>query len=67
MKVRAKRVEQDKLHFIENLALKMVLGQFKPIVPETSLWYAHRSVQNHWTIKKRPVARIGQHVFYVKK
>lgn len=52
---------------IAKTADMMVEGRFKPILPESTLWYTTKQIKNYWTKTKKVVTEIGKHRFYSDK
>jgi N-acetylmuramoyl-L-alanine amidase len=52
---------------ISELAKEAVRGDFKPILPESVLWYHTHRVNPVWSRAKIMVAEIGNHRFFSKK
>ncbi len=59
--------EQKVYGIIKEIAESMVEGEFEPVLPKSTLWYAKTSVSNYWTKTKKAVAEIGKHRFYSDK
>ena len=64
--------DREALRIIEKVSLKLVTGNFNPVLPSNVLWYAAPYVKvkkgaNHWTNKYKVVTEAGGHLFYLKK
>lgn len=57
------------LNHIEKVSLKMVTGNFNPVLPKNILWYStpaakKQAGKNHWTNKFVVATQAGPHLFY---
>lgn len=52
---------------IEEVAEKVVSGEFKPVLHPTVRSYARKYISNYWTKTKIVYATIGDHIFYQDK
>ena len=46
------------------IAEDVINNNFQTTLPEGTLYYAHKKVKNHWTVRFKRVKVIHQHVFY---
>lgn len=52
---------------VEQVADKVIDGEFQPVLDQSVRFYAASYVKNYWTKTKNVAARIGGHVFYKDK
>jgi spore germination cell wall hydrolase CwlJ-like protein len=52
---------------VEEVAEKVIAGEFEPVLDHSVRFYAHFSIRNYWTKTKAVAAIIGAHVFYKDK
>lgn len=61
--------EIEALNIIEMVSLKMITGNFNPVLPKNILWYStplakKQAGKNHWTNKFVVATQAGPHLFY---
>ncbi len=52
---------------VEEVADKVISGEFQPVLDHSVRFYAATYVKNYWTKTKKVAARIGGHIFYKDK
>lgn len=52
---------------VEEVADKVISGEFQPVLDNSVRFYAATYVKNYWTKTKKVAARIGGHIFYKDK
>ena len=52
---------------VEEVANKVIAGEFEPVLDKSVRFYAASYVKNYWTKTKKVAATIGGHVFYKDK
>lgn len=58
-------LDKAKYQLINDLATEALTGGFTSLLPANVLHYAHKTVQNKWTRKKKVYAEIDSHKFYI--
>jgi spore germination cell wall hydrolase CwlJ-like protein len=52
---------------VEEVADKVISGEFQPVLDRSVRFYAATYVKNYWTKTKKVAAKIGGHIFYKDK
>lgn len=64
IKTNFKPMEAKAYAKVEEVADKVIAGEFEPVLDHSVRFYAATYVKNYWTKTKKVAARIGGHVFY---
>ena len=67
IKTNFKPMEAKAYAKVEEVADKVISGEFKPVLDHSVRFYAATYVKNYWTKTKNVAAKIGDHVFYKDK
>lgn len=67
IRVNFKPMEAKAYTRVEQVADKIIAGEFEPVLDQSVRFYAATYVKNYWTKTKKVAATIGGHVFYKDK